>query len=253
MVNEPQRAAEVHVYSTRPSFAPDAVHLLDEVEQQTLSTLHRPSDRDRYVSAHALLRYALARHTDIPETRQRFHRRCVLCGGPHGKPRLLPEDAPTGLDLDADPGTPHVNLSHTGGRIMLALSPDAPVGVDVERWDGTSFAGFASVALTSAEARELLEFDVAEREVARAVWWCRKEAVLKATGHGLRVDARHLRVSAPDRPPALLDWSDADVSRPTVTMADLPVRGRYTAALALAGDVALDVRVHEVETLDAAA
>ena len=256
MVNEPHRAAEVHVYSTRPSFAPDAVHLLDEVEHETLSTLHRPRDRDRYVSAHALLRYALARHTDIPETRQRFHRRCVLCGGPHGKPRLLPEDVdPASVaseqGLDRDVGTPHVNLSHTGGRIMLALSTEAPVGVDVERWDGTSFAGFASVALTSAEARELLEFDVAEREVARAVWWCRKEAVLKATGHGLRVDARHLRVTAPDHAPALLDWTDVDVARPTVSMADLPVRGRYTAALALAREATLTVHVHEVATLEA--
>ncbi|WP_313024295.1 4'-phosphopantetheinyl transferase superfamily protein [Mobilicoccus sp.] len=252
-MNEPRRVAEVHVYSARPTFAPESVHLLDDDERTSLATLRRPRDHARYVSAHALLRYALAQHTGIPESAQRFHRRCVLCRGPHGKPRLLPPGVEPGEDgtLAADPGTPHVNLSHTDGRIVLALSPHHAVGVDVERWDATSFAGFASVALTSEEARELLEFDVSEREVARAVWWCRKEAVLKATGHGLRVDARHLRVSAPDRPAALLDWTDDDIPRPTVSMADLPVRGRYAAAVAVAGDVELRVHLHEVDTPDA--
>ncbi|WP_051992331.1 4'-phosphopantetheinyl transferase family protein [Mobilicoccus pelagius] len=244
-MNEPA-CDEVHVYSTSTDFAPWADHLLDDVERGTLATLHRARDRAGYVSAHTLLRYALARHAGVPEAEQRFHRRCVLCGGPHGKPRLVPPGLSPTDALMADPGTPHVNLSYTGDRIVLALCADRPVGIDVERWDGTSFAGFASVALTPAEARELLEFDVAEREVARAVWWCRKEAVLKATGHGLRVDARRLRVTAPDHPPALLDWTDEAVPRPTVTMADLPVRGRYTAALAVAGDAPFAVRLHEV-------
>lgn len=238
---------DVHVYWTRPSYEPGLESLLDEVERTTLSRLHLDRDRDRYISAHVLLRRVLARHTGIPEQEQRFHRRCVLCGGPHGKPRLLtPGIDPADLVAVNALDTPQVNLSYVGSRILLALREAGPVGVDVEHWDKTDFAGFGAVALTQAEARELLEFDVVDRSPARATWWARKEAVLKATGHGLRVDALNLRVSAPDVPPVLLDWTDPEIARPQVTLADVPVPGRYEAAVAAAGHVRLRVHVHEV-------
>lgn len=245
---------DVHVYWTRPSARAGLEHLLDDVERATLERLHLDPDRDRYVSAHVLLRQALARHTGIPVQEQRFHRRCVLCGGPHGKPRLLtPGTDPTDLDAVAAVRTPHVNLSHVGNRILLALRESGQVGVDVEHWDATDFAGFGSVALTQAEALELLEFDVADRAVARTTWWARKEAVLKATGHGLRVDALNLRVSAPDSPAALLEWTDPEIPRPQITLADVPMPGRYEAAVAAAGHVRLRVLVHDVAQVSAVA
>ena len=42
---------------------------------------------------------------------------------------------------------------------------------------------------------------------ARARMWSRKEAILKATGHGLVVDPSQVVVSSPDAPAALLEWS----------------------------------------------
>ncbi|MDO5629481.1 MAG: 4'-phosphopantetheinyl transferase superfamily protein [Mobilicoccus sp.] len=235
---------DVQVYWTRPVDHADLVHLLDPTEQEAFETLHRDSDRNRYATAHALLRVVLARHTGVPEDEQRFHRRCVICGGPHGKPRLLP----AGADLDhaGDIDTPQVNLSYSGGRVMLALSETHPVGVDVEAWAATDFPGFHTAALTPAEARELLEFDIAERAAARTVWWARKEAILKATGHGLRVDATSMRVSAPDHPPRLIDWNDAEVPRPEVCLGDVDVPGDYAAAVAVACQGEVHAQVHEI-------
>lgn len=250
-VNEVGGTGDVHVYWSRPVERAGLVHLLDDIERGTYTTLHREVDRNRYVTAHALLRRVLARHTGISETEQRFHRRCVICGGPHGKPRLLsPGMDPSDLGAVAALDTPHVNLSYTGGRVLLALREEGAVGVDVEHWDATDFAGFNAAALTQAEARELLQFDIADRSAARTMWWARKEAVLKATGHGLRVEATSLRVSAPDRPPSLLDWTDDEVPRPEITLADVPIPGRYAAAVAVEGTPRDPLRLHVDEIRD---
>ncbi|WP_040162102.1 4'-phosphopantetheinyl transferase family protein [Mobilicoccus massiliensis] len=241
---------EVHAYVSRAIPGDDFVHLLDDVERASLAVIRAPRDRDRYLSAHVLMRRVLAEHTGIAEDEQRFHRRCIICGGPHGKPRLVPpgvdpfdENAISALD------TPQINLSYAGNRVMLALRQQGAIGVDIEAWAMTDFVGFPSVALTAEESRELLEFGVADRAAARTAWWCRKEAVLKATGHGLRVEAVNLRVTPPDTPPALLAWNDPTIPRPDVTMADVPVEGRYAAAVAVEGRVTLRVHLHDVDHL----
>jgi 4'-phosphopantetheinyl transferase len=140
---------------------------------------------------------------------------------------------------------PWVSLSYTGNRVLVALCADAPVGVDVERWAATDFPGFSSVALTQPEARELLAFRSSERQVAKAIWWVRKEAALKATGHGLRVDTASVRVSPPDQPPRLLAWDDPEVPAPTLTMADIPTQGSYAAAVAVLAELELRVELRD--------
>ena len=102
-------------------------------------------------------------------------RTCPDCDRPHGKPLL-------------DHPTLHVSTADAGGLAVVAVTDAGPVGVDVERVDAARFAGFADVALHPGESGE------------PAVLWTRKEAVLKATGEGLRTDPRTVDVSRSREP-----------------------------------------------------
>ena len=98
-------------------------------------------------------------------------------------------------------GELYVSVAHGGAWVVVAVCAVARVGVDVEplgrEWD----AGVAEQVLAPAE-REGVRTG-AELLVA----WTRKEAVVKATGDGLRVDPREVVVSAPDAPPRLLAYA----------------------------------------------
>ena len=115
---------------------------------------------------------------------------CPSCGsGEHGKP---------GLSVQGDPAPPFVSLSRGGGVTVVAVCEQGPVGVDVEA-DGAAHSspGFARVALHPDE----------HSSAGDTVLWVRKESLLKATGHGLRVEPSRLRVTAADEPAALVEWT----------------------------------------------
>lgn len=115
-------------------------------------------------------------------------RRCRTCGGTgHGKPEL-PSALAAGL---------HVSVSSAPGLLAVALSDEGPVGVDVESVGAVAAAPVADVLLHPREPAP-----AAPGHLART--WVRKEAVLKATGHGLVVAPSELAVSGPDERPALL-------------------------------------------------
>lgn len=97
--------------------------VLDPVERARVASLDRPADQGRSLVAAALLRVVAAAHLGIEPAAVVVDRTCAECGGPHGRPRVL---GPGG------PG-PHVSVSHSGTLVVVASSPDVPVGVDVQR------------------------------------------------------------------------------------------------------------------------
>lgn len=125
---------------------------------------------------------------DSPELR--LSHLCPACGSAeHGRPLLTVAGEP-------GPG-PSLSLSRTGRLTVVAVSGAGPVGVDVEADRAADFPGFRRVALHPGE-----------HSTARdTVLWVRKESVLKATGHGLRVDPSRVRVTAPGEPAALVEWN----------------------------------------------
>lgn len=144
---------------------------------------------------------------------------CPRCGGSdHGRP--LTED-----------GT-FVSLSHSGDLHVVATTAAGPVGVDVEAIDAARFVGFDEVALHRSERPHA--------PVERATTWVRKEALLKATGDGLAVDPRLIRLSDPDAPPAVLEWSGGPGS---VHLVDVEIGEGYRAAVCLIGSEAPEVTV----------
>jgi len=109
---------------------------------------------------------------------------CDDCGRPHGKPRVSSPRAPDGSEIV-------VSKSSAGGLVAIAVSSDAAgrdLGVDVESRTSVSRARVDEVAFSDAE-RDLIDDEPAEtRALLRTRLWSRKEAYLKATGRGLRLD-----------------------------------------------------------------
>ncbi|MET9953384.1 4'-phosphopantetheinyl transferase superfamily protein [Streptomyces sp. NPDC006339] len=207
------------------SVSPAQVRLLDDRERRVYESLLREPDRALYLTAHALLRLVLG------EALGRDPAGLVFAAGPHGKPYL--EGA--GVEF---------SLSHSGERVAVALTSGTPVGVDVER-----VTDLVELPLPVLSAEERAVFDRVpgpERAAAFTAYWVRKEAVLKATGEGLRVDPARLTVSAPDRPAELLGWRGREGPRGRddvqphlpVRLYDLDAGEGYRGAVALLGEAA---------------
>ncbi|WP_128984641.1 4'-phosphopantetheinyl transferase family protein [Streptomyces roseicoloratus] len=181
------RPGECHVWTARAvSVSPDLAALLDDAERRVYASFLREPDAALYVTAHALLRLV------VGEALGRDPADLVFAAGPHGKPYL--ENARV-----------EFSLSHAGERVAVAVTSDTPVGVDVER---VPRAG-AELPLHVLSPAERAAYDLLPagcRAGAFTSYWVRKEAVLKATGEGLRVDPARLTVSAADRPAELLGW-----------------------------------------------
>lgn len=138
---------------------------------------------------------------------------CPACGSAgHGKPSLSEE---------GEPGEgPFVSLSRAGRLTVVAVSGSGPVGVDVEADGAADFPGFDRVALHPDE----------HSTAGDTVLWVRKESVLKATGHGLRVEPSRLRVTAPDEPAALVEWNGPGVP-PKAWLYDVRTAPGHVAAV----------------------
>jgi 4'-phosphopantetheinyl transferase len=203
---------------------PDAlVRLLSAEEQDRARRFMFDRDRIAYIIAHGMLRKILARYLGADAES------LVFVAGEFGKPALAGELA-----------TVEFNLSHSGTLALIAIARGAPVGVDVERWD------------RDIEHLDLAEhfFSPAERSALRALGderqrttegffnaWTRKEAYLKATGHGITRGLHHFDVTlAPGEPATLL----ADRLDPSATerwrLVEIAPGAGYAGALVAARD-----------------
>jgi 4'-phosphopantetheinyl transferase len=194
--------------------------LLDEVEKGRRERYRQAADQDRFALGAALIRLVAAARSGVAPHEVRVDRTCPGCAQPHGKPQL--------------PGTGlHVSVSHSGDLVALALTDVAPIGVDVEVLTGRDVAGLARSVVGPGEpiaaARDFYTY------------WCRKEAIVKATGDGLRVPLPEVVVSPADQAARLVSYAGA---LPPCSVTDLPVGDGYAAAVAVLADGRLDVAVH---------
>jgi len=175
--------------------------------------------------AHALTRLLLATYLARPPTAIRIDRSCRHCGGAHGKPRLA--DARQPLEF---------SVSHSQDRIVVACSWDLPVGVDVEWVErGVAVEELLPHVLSAEETEKLRRVDGRERLEGFFVYWTRKEAALKATGHGLIVPLVGVGVSGPGMPPSLTRWpAGHELAR--TRLHDLHPGAGYRASLATMGE-----------------
>ncbi len=163
-------------------------------EQQHAAQLPTSTAAVSYLSTQALMRAMAAARLDVPSSAAseiEVDRSCTLCtsGKKHGKPRIA------GVNF---------NMSQVNPLVVGAFSRNASVvlGVDVETLDARLFSGFARLALSD-EERAFYERVAQERpapvlHLFSVALWTAKEAVLKATGHGLSVVPSLVRVQLTD-------------------------------------------------------
>lgn len=156
----PERATDDEVRAARALLSPDELARAD--------AFVRDLDRRCFALVRAALRRAVAGALGLDPGAAAFSE------GPYGKPAVAGAD-----DL-------HVNVSHTDGLAVLALTRAAPVGVDVERVrDDVNALDLARRYFAPAEADGIAALPQADRALAFLRLWTRKEAVLKASGRGL--------------------------------------------------------------------
>lgn len=208
--------------------------ILDEHERSRAAAYRREADRERFVIGCVVTRRVLGAHLGLSPAAVPLDRTCRDCGRPHGKVRLAIEGEPVQL-----------SVSHSGDLVAIAFHRSAPVGIDVERTDPSlDPAELCANVLTSVERAALFGLEPASRPGAFTRYWTRKEAVVKATGEGLRARLDDIAVSAPWEPARLLSRvGRADLVRMT-RLHDLDARPGYSAALAVLGE---DPPVHELD------
>jgi 4'-phosphopantetheinyl transferase len=185
------------------------VALLSAPERARRARYRREQDAARFTLAAALARLLVGRRTGVPAARVAIDRTCPRCGEPHGRPR-------TGGGLE-------LSLTHSGELVGVALSDRAAVGLDLEPLSAGRDPGELLGQMLAPGERE----PVGAREFCTV--WTRKESVLKATGAGLALAPARVRVTPPDRPPALLAYDGAEP--PAASMHDLAPALGYVAAL----------------------
>ncbi len=144
---------------------------LSDEERARASRFIRPEDRSRFTLAHGGLRVVLARYLEMEPAALRFQ------AGPTGKPALNDQG-----DLHAL----RFNLSHSHGRMLIAVANGQDVGIDLEQIRGkVEPLKLAERFYTRTEYEQ-----VKERPACDQAWqfyrlWVAKEACLKAQGVGI--------------------------------------------------------------------
>ncbi|WP_404481574.1 4'-phosphopantetheinyl transferase family protein [Novosphingobium sp. BL-52-GroH] len=167
----------------------EAIPWLSEEERARAARFAFPRYRERYFNAHIGLRLVLAEYCGFAARRQRF----VL--GADGKPSL------------ADLPDCHFSLSYAGDVALVGVDCENPVGVDIE----------SDRPIPDADELSALHFHPREQRALASLagpvrhgtgflqGWTRKEACLKALGHGLTMPAALLHSGLSGRKPVRMD------------------------------------------------
>ncbi|HWY61787.1 MAG TPA: 4'-phosphopantetheinyl transferase superfamily protein [Rhizomicrobium sp.] len=196
--------------------------LLSAGEMDRATRFHFEKDRVRYISRHAALRLILSRYLKVePQS-------LIFSEEANGRPVL----AHTGAGL-------HFNLSRSGDLALLAVSPAAAVGVDVEEIrDIPDLIQVARHHFAAVEFDNLNQLSLESQLAGFYTIWTRKEAFVKAIGTGLSYPLSAFTTGRTDQPPVL---QIGDTHCGNWTMADLAPGEGYAGALAI-GQPGISIR-----------
>ena len=170
----PLREHEVHVWTINLNAPVDELRAMQQLlsagEKERALAFASPPLRRRHICAHASARSILALYLETQPGELQIGRENA------GKP-FIQHPANRGL---------HFNLSHSDDTALLAVSRDAPVGVDTEATrELPDWRGLASRFLSERENRQLNRLSPDKQPHAFYRFWVRKEAYLKGIGTGI--------------------------------------------------------------------
>ncbi len=164
--------------------------VLDEAEQTQAGKFKNALLHKRYVEIHGRLRNLLAqRLNQSPE-------KITIKKAKHGKPYL------------ADYPELGFNLSHSADRLMIAVGWNCQLGVDIEiSKQRINLSGLVDKCFAEEEATYWTKLPENQKNREFYRFWTRKEAFVKATGHGISLGLNHCVIN-PDNPAELLRVPD---------------------------------------------
>lgn len=200
-------------------YRPDEVALLDDAERQRLAGIRVEDDRRRFVLGCVLVRRRLGEQLGVRPRDVPLDRTCPACRHPHGKPEALVD------------GALRFSVSHSRDRVGVAFAHGDAVGFDVE-WHrpGVDIHRLAGRIRSAAEVPDASE-PSPDPVGAFFRTWTRKEAVLKATGEGLRRSPAAVTLTSAGEPPALLGYDGYDDLVARAALADADPGPEYSAAV----------------------
>ncbi len=186
---EPPPIDSVALWYVETGLSPDRFaaceSVLSEDERTRADRFHFEKDRRQFVVARGSLRYVLGALVRIDAAAVEF------AYGVHGKP-----------GLKAGPGagaTFRFNLAHSGSHILIGVSPNLEMGVDLEALcpGETRMAPLIRNICTANEAAWVKDLAVREKELALSRLWTAKEAILKAIGSGFQIPPDQVEIEEP--------------------------------------------------------
>lgn len=180
------RFAELDAY-----WGASAEALLSAPERERLRRLRDPGLARRFVLTRASLRRLIGARIGQPAETLEFET------GEHGRPALVG-------------GAVRFNLSHTDAGLLIGLSADHDIGVDLEHDPPKDALAIADRFFAASEHNALAAMPEVERGDAFLRLWTLKEAFLKAEGRGIGGDLARYAFTLGEEPPQLrpagADW-----------------------------------------------
>ena len=194
------RAGDVHVWRIELGRSTDEVRALEPIlsdsERSRADRFVVDSAREDYVVARASLRRLLGGYLEKEPSTIAIH---------------LSEDGKPHLANSLNISDIRFNLSHSGGLCLVAVSGRREVGIDVEKLRrDVDFGGLAAKYFAPAERDQIIALAGESQMLAFFRCWTRKEAYVKAHGHGLRIPLDRFVVSITGDSPEVLDSPDSD-------------------------------------------
>ncbi|MDD2658269.1 MAG: 4'-phosphopantetheinyl transferase superfamily protein [Methylococcales bacterium] len=210
----------------------EAVHfqaywrVLDEAEQTQAGKFKNELLCKRYVEIHGRLRNLLSRILNQPPEKIRIKK------AKHGKPYL------------ADYPELAFNLSHTADRLMIALCLDCQLGADIEKYKRRiNLSGLVDKCFAEEEAAYWNQLPETKKIPEFYRFWTRKEAFVKATGHGITLGLNHCVIN-PENPSEFLRVPDLCGQAPAWHLLDIDL------GEGIWGAMAADKKFSEVRLVD---
>ncbi|MEQ1635628.1 MAG: 4'-phosphopantetheinyl transferase superfamily protein [Methylococcales bacterium] len=142
--------------------------VLDDAERAVLAKLRFQALRDQYLLSHGLLRMLLGSYLQVLPEALNLNRSA------YGKPFL--EDYPA-LSF---------NMSHSANKLLVAVTQEVPVGVDIEAMKPrTHTAGLVAKCFAAEEQGYWQNLPEPVKMRGFFDFWTRKEAFVKAVGQGI--------------------------------------------------------------------